>query len=309
MNYRHIEVFFAVMTCGTVTEAARQLGVSQPSVTTTLKHAEAKLGLTLFEREGGRLIPTAEARVLFEEAGRAHEALETFKTLARRLQVGQGGHVRIASIHSISLELLPDAIELFQQRHKGFNYSVSTLNTEDILTQLSNRSGAFHLGFTIGVSDESFVATEQIGESELLAVLPATWAIPPASEIDLADLRDMPYIAGFDGTALAQACGTLFREAEVEPQVVARIHTHHLAGSLVQRQLGFAILDSITVRALRHEILGQNMLVRRIKGSPLLPVVTIFSNQRGLSNPARLFTDCFAQAYQKLVESVEEVLN
>ena len=65
--------------CGTVTEAARQLGVSQPSVTTTIKQAEAGLGLRLFRREAGRLVPTAEARILFEEAERAHDALAALK--------------------------------------------------------------------------------------------------------------------------------------------------------------------------------------------------------------------------------------
>ena len=65
MNFRHLEVFYAVMINGTVTAAARQLGVSQPSVTTTLKQAEANLGIQLFNRESGRLIPTEEASVLF----------------------------------------------------------------------------------------------------------------------------------------------------------------------------------------------------------------------------------------------------
>ena len=66
MNYRHLEVFFTVMTSKTVTEAARKLCISQPSVTTTLKHAETQLGIMLFQREGGRLVPTQEAQVLFE---------------------------------------------------------------------------------------------------------------------------------------------------------------------------------------------------------------------------------------------------
>ena len=136
MNYRHLEVFFTVMTSKTLTEAARKLCISQPSVTTTLKHAETQLGIMLFQREGGRLVPTQEAQVLFEEAERAHDALTAFEGLARRLQVSRGGHVRIAAIPSISLEVLPDAIELFQQNHSGFNYSISTLNTEEILDKL-----------------------------------------------------------------------------------------------------------------------------------------------------------------------------
>ncbi len=308
MNYRHIEVFFAVMTAGTVTEAARQLGVSQPSVTTTLKQAESRLGLTLFQREGGRLIPTAEARILFEEAERAHDALASFKVLARRLQVGRGGHVRIAAIPSISLELLPGAVDRFQQKHPGFNFSISTLNTEEILAQLDTRTGTFHLGLTFGQIDDEHVATEQIGEAELLAVVPSSWGFPAGEEVTLPSLADRPYIAGFDGTALARVCGGLFLEAGIEPQIVARIHTHLLAGRLAQRGVGFAILDSVTVRALLHDRRSDQVTIHRISGRPSLPISTIFPGQRALTNPARLFLDCVRDAYESLSATVEERL-
>ncbi len=293
MNFRHLEVFFAVMTSGTVTEAARILGVSQPSVTTTLKQAEKKLGIDLFQREGGRLIPTAEARALFEEAERAHEALDSFKNMAKRLQIGQGGHVRIAAISSISLELLPDAIADFLSQNQGFNFSVSTLNTEDILEQLGNRKGAFHLGLTMGQIDDSLVAMEDVGEAELLAVIPKSWNINGSKTVALTELAQQPYIAGFDGTALARICRTLFAEAAVEPRIVARIHTHLLAGRMAQRGLGYAILDAITVRALQNDALGSAVEIRQLAERPSLPLTAIFPARGALSNPARLFLDHF----------------
>lgn len=300
MNYRHLEVFFAVMTNGTVTEAARQLGVSQPSVTTTLKQAEAKLGIQLFQREGGRLIPTSEARILYEEAERAHEALTAIRILARRLQVGSGGHVRVAAVPTISLELLPDAIEIFQQRHKGFSYSVSTLNTEEIVDQLDTRKGTFHLGFTFGNHADTGLAYIEVGRTELLALFPQEWEIPGDGEIDLQDLRALPYISGFDHTAMALECRRLFTEAGVEPRVVARSHTHHLAGRLVQRKIGYTILDAVTVHALLNDRRASSLKVRHLRGRPTMPVSAIFPGQRSLSNPAKLFVDCFQVAYENL---------
>ena len=308
MNFRHIEVFFAMMTSGTVTEAARQLGVSQPSVTTTLQQTEKKLGLSLFRREGGRLVPTQEARILFEEAERAHEAMSAFSSVAANLKVEQGGHVRVAAVPSISLELLPDAIALFQQRHAGFNFSVSTLNTEEILQQLDQRVGTFHLGFTFGSQDDSGYSCRSICEADLFAVFPSAWEIPGQGHVALASLADLPYISGFDSTPAGQACRKLFAMANVEPRIVARIHTHHLAGHLVQRGLGYAVLDSVTVRALLHDRMAQTVAVRRIEGDPVIPLTAIFGGRRGQSHPARLFVDCFERAYKMLSETVEERL-
>jgi DNA-binding transcriptional LysR family regulator len=67
MNLRHIEVFHAVYTNGSVSAAARALNVSQPSVTKVLQHAELLLGFALLERTRGRLVPTEEAHALFDD--------------------------------------------------------------------------------------------------------------------------------------------------------------------------------------------------------------------------------------------------
>ena len=64
MNLRQIEIFHAVFLHGTVSAAARSLNVSQPSVTKVLRHTERTIGLPLFERTKGRLIPTQDARNL-----------------------------------------------------------------------------------------------------------------------------------------------------------------------------------------------------------------------------------------------------
>lgn len=308
MNYRHIEVFFAVMTCGTVTEAARQLGVSQPSVTTTIQQAESALGLSLFRREGGRLVPTAEARALFDEAERAHDALSAFRTLARQLRSGQGGHLRIAAVPSLSLELLPDAIARFQQQHSGYNFSVTTLNTEEILQQLDARVGTFHLGFSFGGADDAGFESQWVGDAPLHAVLPAAWDIPREPVLPLVRLAGLPYISGFDSTPSGQACRNLFTDAGIEPRVVATIHTHHLAGRLVQRGMGYAILDAVTVRALLHDRLAERVAVRRIEGEPSLPVMAIFQARRALDNRAGLFVECFRDAFRNLEAAQEDRL-
>lgn len=66
VNLRHIEIFHAVMTTGNLTEAARMLHTSQPTVSRELARFEKVLGLQLFERTRGRLQPTVQGLRLFE---------------------------------------------------------------------------------------------------------------------------------------------------------------------------------------------------------------------------------------------------
>ncbi len=300
MNFRHLEVFYAVMVNGTVTAAAQQLGVSQPSVTTTLKQAEASLGVQLFLREGGRLAPTEEARVLFDEAERAHEALAALTIMARGMKLGLGGHVRIAAVPTLAVELLPDAITAFEDRHTGFQYSVATMNTEDIIDKLDLRVGSFDLGFTLGMHPDASLAYNPIGEARLFAVLPADWPVPDSAQIELADLAERPYIAGFDNTALGIECNRLFSEAAVVPNTVARSHAHNVAGALVERGLGYALLDLLTVYSMLRGPASERIAVREVAGAESLPVVAVYSSRRTLSNAAAIFIDCFSEAFERI---------
>jgi DNA-binding transcriptional LysR family regulator len=121
-------------------------------------------------------------------------------------------------------------------------------------------------------------------------------------------LVDLPYISGFDSTPAGQMCRNLFVGAGVEPRVVASIHTHHLAGRLVQRGVGYAILDSVTLRALLHERVADAVTIRRIAGDPTIPVTAIFRAQRSQENQTALFVECFEESYQALLDTVEERL-
>lgn len=291
---------------GTVTAAANQLGVSQPSVTTTLKHAEAKLGVELFHRESGRMVPTAEARQLFEEVERAHEALAAFGIIAERLRVGRGGYVRIASVPTISLELLPDAIVEFQSHYPSFRYSVSTLNTEEIINQMDSRKGTFNLGFTIGHVSENGLAYSDIGECEILAVIPSDWEIADGDEIDLSALKDRPFVSSFDQTALAIESRRLFADSGVDPVIVARSHSYYLAGALVQRGIGYSLLDTLTIRALLNNRSRARVTVRRLKERPKLAVSAIIPSQRRLSNPVKAFIECFTKTFETVRKEFQD---
>lgn len=86
VNLRHIEIFHAVMTTGNLTEAARMLHTSQPTVSRELARFEKVLGLTLFSRTRGRLQPTVQGLRLFEEVQRSWYGLDRIVSAAESHQ-------------------------------------------------------------------------------------------------------------------------------------------------------------------------------------------------------------------------------
>ena len=95
MNLRQLDAFRAVMESGTVSRAAKRLSVSQPAVSKLIQSLEQAIGLVLFDRTRGRLSPSAEATMLFEEVERLFGGLSSLKTFAEEIRTVHHGSLRI----------------------------------------------------------------------------------------------------------------------------------------------------------------------------------------------------------------------
>lgn len=122
---RHVDVFRAIMQAGSVTAAARLLFTSQPTVSRELARLESITGLKLFEREGGRLIPTGQAVMLFEEVEHSYVGLEGINSVAHLIRRFEQGQLSITCLPLFSQTLLPKACKRFQQHHAGIGISIA----------------------------------------------------------------------------------------------------------------------------------------------------------------------------------------
>ena len=96
LKIRHLEIFKAVMEWGSVSRAAERLSCTQPTVSIALANLESEIGFPLFDRSGGHLAPTAEARLLFEEVEQSLVSFDRVKDRIADLRSGGAGHIRVA---------------------------------------------------------------------------------------------------------------------------------------------------------------------------------------------------------------------
>lgn len=136
MRLRHIEVFHAVFTSGSISNAAKLLNVSQPSVSKVLRHAEDQLGYNLFDRVKGKLIPTNEGRTLFHEVARVYQEIDQLRKFSRNLGESHAGRVRIATTPALGLNLVPVAIAGFRAMHESVIFDVETLHYSEVVAAL-----------------------------------------------------------------------------------------------------------------------------------------------------------------------------
>ena len=128
-----LESFLAVARTGNLTEAARELHVTQPGLTARLQRLEGELGTELLVRlpRGVRL--TAAGRTLLPYAERALESLDQGAAAVRDLARGTGGRIEIGAAPAVSTYVLPRALQRFAAEHPAVALGVRTGHSEELL--------------------------------------------------------------------------------------------------------------------------------------------------------------------------------
>lgn len=273
MNLRHIEVFHAVYVNGTVSAAARALNVSQPSVTKVLRHAERTLGLMLFDRTKGRLIPTQDAHTLFAEVADIQERVRSLRQASQNLRSGRGGLLRISALPSLGLGAIPQAVAAFLLDHEGIHFDLQTLHHDEIVRKLYERETDIAISYEIPVAAP--LAHQVIGEGELVVLyreedMPNA---PPRVTLDKLCLHKFisPVQAGPIGRILSNELDRL----NVELDEIVSARTYYVAAALVQAGVGMAIVDNFT---------GQFSKAMGLSFRPLQPAITFDINAVYLQN-------------------------
>ena len=134
LNWELYRSFLAVVREGSLSAAARLLGMTQPSLGRHIRELEAELGVALFTRSPQGLIPTD----LGDELAAHAQAMSSASAALRRAATGSNhdvrGVVRITCSEIIGAEVLPSILTEFRQQHPGIVIELSLSNqNEDLL--------------------------------------------------------------------------------------------------------------------------------------------------------------------------------
>ena len=87
-----------VMETGSVTQAGKLLYISQPAVSRLIADLEEHVNFQLFDRRKKRLIPTVEAKLLYDEVEKAFIGLSSIEDTAQSILELKRGHLRLIAI-------------------------------------------------------------------------------------------------------------------------------------------------------------------------------------------------------------------
>lgn len=289
MNVRQLEIFRTIMRDGTITAAANSLGVSQPAVSKLLLQLEDQLGYALFERIGGRLVPTMEAHLLFSDADRVFRQMEALKTLARDVGANKIGLLRIGTSLPLAYSVLPPALGDFRSRHPEVKIHLHTLPKREIAEALT--IGDVDVAVTLSAILAPSVRVEALGDTPMVAVLREGDPLAAHEVITPELLEGVPLISyGSHAEEVGPALDEAFASRGLNRDVAIQIASSVGALPLVRQGLGVAVVDGLAV--LQG---GEGIVARRFEPVVTTRVSISINEQR----PKSRFISAFLQSLRR----------
>jgi DNA-binding transcriptional LysR family regulator len=154
--------FLGVLREGSLSAAARSMGVAQPTVGRHVAALEKSLGLVLFIRTPGGLAPTEAAQALRSHAETLFSTAEALKRTAESQGDGVRGTVRVTASEVIGVEVLPPIVTALQQRHPDLRVELLLSNrVHNLLRQEAD------IAVRMGQPQQERLIVRRIGRLEL----------------------------------------------------------------------------------------------------------------------------------------------
>ena len=202
MDTRQLAAFCAVVERASFSQAAEQLGVTQPAVSLQIRSLEKRLGVQLLDRSGRRVEPTEAGRRLYRSALRLLAQEE--QLLAELGEEAEGeltGRLEIGASTGPGGTVLPVVLCEFQQRHPQVHVALAVSDTQRIVEQVSRRE--LELGVVGAARRHRGVVFEPFFRDEVVLAVPRGHRFADRV-VTLDELRGEPLILMQEGAGVRQ---------------------------------------------------------------------------------------------------------
>jgi DNA-binding transcriptional LysR family regulator len=286
MNLRQMEVFHAIMRCGSVTGAARQLNVSQPAVSATLRHCETQLGMRLFQRAGSRLQPTPEAHAIYGEVAAIFSRVETVGRMTRDMIEGQRGSIAVAGTFPVAHSYLAEATAAFLKLRPNVHVSIQSLTQPLLIDRVVNRE--VELGITYAPVADPALLTETLFKSAIACVMPENHPLAAKAEIEPGDLLDTPLITFAPQMIMRAIVDQALGATGTMPEIRVRVGLSFTAIVLARAGAGVAIVDPLLLETLPLP----GVVVRPLRPRTEVEMLLVHARDAPLSQTMERFITC-----------------
>ena len=254
--------FLRVVETGSFSRAAGTLGVSQPTLSRTIKTMESAIGTRVFNRDTRNIELTSVGAELRLIATRLVKEFDSAVSELTQFVEGQRGQITIAALPSISAVLLPRSILRFRETNPGVDVAVRDSLSQPVLNSVLE--GAADLGLTVRPAPSAKLAYKPLAGDEFCLVCRNDDPLARSETAAWSVFSEKPFVAMSPASSVRTMTDAAFLQAGLA--VKQLYECAHLAtvGGLVAAGLGITALPRLAL-----PIIGESLASRTLTGPTL----------------------------------------
>ena len=197
MNIRKLEIFYRTAKCLNMSQVAKDMYISQPSISQCISEIESEVDAKLFDRIGKKLYLTHEGQIFYEYTRRILNIYEEGINVIRSSESNKGKLV-IGASTTIGTYIMPYIIHKFNQKEKDIEISMIIDNKQNIEELILNNK--VDIGFIEGTVNSKEIILKDIWMDELVFISSVDHEWNGKKYLDIEDLKNNKFIIREDGS-------------------------------------------------------------------------------------------------------------
>lgn len=253
-----LKAFYMVARLGSITLAAKKLGLSQPTVTTQIRNLESSYGVELFHRGGRRLALSEEGVRLLPMVKGLLQQESDIEFFLRNSGLGQGT-LRVAATAPY---YILDLVKIFRERLPQVEVSVEIGNSQQVLEWLEDYR--VDVAASSQLLEDTRLIRRVLGTDPLVLAVHRSHPLAARASVPLAALTGHCLLMREQGSTTRKLTEQMLEEAGVKVGALLEIGSRESIREAVLRNIGISIIA-------RHEVPhNPELRVISLEGAPVM---------------------------------------
>lgn len=273
--------FIKIIELGSFTKAAEELKYTQSAISQMVKCLETELNTKLIIRSRHGVVLTPDGEEFYPYIKRLHNAYRELMEKSREMQGLEAGIIRIGTFSSVSSSWFPQLIKEFKEIYPLVKFELLQGEYTSI-TELI-KEGSVDFGF-VNPDVASNLQVISLKQDKMLAILPLGHKLAKHKKITLNQLSKEPFILLDEGELSIPL--KFFKKNGLHPNVQYRVYDDYTIMSLVEKDLGIAILPESILEKMCYNIVKKEIC------PPIVRTIGIaFKDKNTMPIASRYFID------------------
>lgn len=240
MQLQQLRYFIEVPQTGSISTAAKNLYLSQPSLSQQIINLEKELGISLLIRHSRSVSLSDAGEQFLVHARRIVGETEQLSELMQKHSLLQTGTLHIGMLWIANHLNLLDILSDYKKIYTGLQYELTIDGSLSLLEKLSMRKlhAAFIIGNEHALAQQKDLFFRKIQEEHYVAVVPAESPLAGRESLSVQELRDVPLILPDKKSALYRHLQQYFDQYYIKPNCICHTSRTDVVISLVSHGFG-----------------------------------------------------------------------